>query len=383
MKTVYKLKKYAHPKLKWVVRAKLDGKWVRKFFSQKQEAETYATQKNTEVLNQGVEAASFPTELRMTAQREDARVKAYGKSLTDAVDFYLSHLDAIRRSVSLKQAMEELVKNRKDNKCSKQYSQDLHWRLNRLVKAFPSITVAEITTKDLDNWLTGLGLSAVTQNTFRRDLRTYFAFCVNRNYCEFDPALKTTFAVETPGRPGILTVKEASRLLQSAAEETLPYWALGAFAGVRSSEIHRLEWRCIDFDSEHIEIEAKNSKTRSRRLIPIQPNLMQWLHPYAQKTGKVCPLGLRKRLDADRRCGGFGDIGTETDEEKAKGIELKPWPVNGLRHSFGSYYLAHFKNANALALEMGNSTEIIDKHYRELVKPKEAALYWQIVPKEG
>jgi integrase len=52
-----------------------------------------------------------------------------------------------------------------------------------------------------------------------------------------------------------------------------------------------------------------------------------------------------------------------------------------LRHSFASYHLAHFKNANELALEMGHTnSEMIFRHYRELVQPKEAARYWQITP---
>jgi hypothetical protein len=46
-----------------------------------------------------------------------------------------------------------------------------------------------------------------------------------------------------------------------------------------------------------------------------------------------------------------------------------------LRHSYASYRLAAIQNAAQVALEMGNSSEIVFKHYRELVKP-EAALKW-------
>ena len=61
--------------------------------------------------------------------------------------------------------------------------------------------------------------------------------------------------------------------------------------------------------------------------------------------------------------------------------ELTTWPQNGLRHSFGSYHLAKFGNANALALEMGHTTtKEIFAHYRELVRPDEAERYWNIKP---
>jgi hypothetical protein len=69
---------------------------------------------------------------------------------------------------------------------------------------------------------------------------------------------------------------------------------------------------------------------------------------------------------------------TEADRDRA-GLR-ENWPNNALRHSFGSYHLAHFKDAPALALQMGNSPDVIFRHYRELVKPKEAKRYWQIMP---
>ena len=60
---------------------------------------------------------------------------------------------------------------------------------------------------------------------------------------------------------------------------------------------------------------------------------------------------------------------------------ITDWPDNALRHSFASYHLAHFKDAAALALEMGHTDSgMIFNHYRQLVKPKEARRYWKIKP---
>jgi integrase len=60
---------------------------------------------------------------------------------------------------------------------------------------------------------------------------------------------------------------------------------------------------------------------------------------------------------------------------------ITEWPDNALRHSFASYHVAHFKDAKALALEMGHTDSgILFNHYRALVKPKEAARYWNIRP---
>src|SRR2546430_16070985 len=49
--------------------------------------------------------------------------------------------------------------------------------------------------------------------------------------------------------------------------------------------------------------------------------------------------------------------------------------------SCASYHLAHFKNAASTALELGHhESRITFAHYRELVKPKEAERYWNIMP---
>jgi len=74
----FRIKPYKHPKLKWVVRAKIAGKWVRKYFESKDQAETYRSQKNIEVRNQGREAIEFPSWLRVMAERANARLVPFG-----------------------------------------------------------------------------------------------------------------------------------------------------------------------------------------------------------------------------------------------------------------------------------------------------------------
>jgi integrase len=260
--------------------------------------------------------------------------------------------------------MKELIENRRSSGASKRYCYDLGLRIGRFCAAFPDRTVAEITTAEVDDWLSGLRLAPVTRNTFRRDLRTLFSFAATRRYCTENPVVQTTKAKEVDGDVQILTVEQTAKLLECAETETLPFWAIGAFAGLRRSEIERLDWTQVDFESGLIEVKARQSKTAKRRLVTMQPNLRAWLAPYRSRNGSICPLNLRKCIEADRKKAGL-------DED---------WPPNALRHSFGSYHLAHFNDAAALALQMGNSPDVIFRHYRELVKPKDAKAYWQIKP---
>ena len=54
---------------------------------------------------------------------------------------------------------------------------------------------------------------------------------------------------------------------------------------------------------------------------------------------------------------------------------------NALRHSYISYRVAEIEDVAKVALEAGNSPQMIFQHYRELVQPKEAKAWFAIVPK--
>jgi hypothetical protein len=51
-----------------------------------------------------------------------------------------------------------------------------------------------------------------------------------------------------------------------------------------------------------------------------------------------------------------------------------------MRHSFVSYRLAAAGNAAQTALESGHDQAVLFAHHRELVRPKEAARFWEIRP---
>jgi len=144
----------------------------------------------------------------------------------------------------------------------------------------------------------------------------------------------------------------------------VPYVAFGAFAGLRRSELERLDWAEVDFESNLIEVTAKNAKSARRRFVKIQPKLAKWLQPHRRSSGSVTPPDYRELLDTAR-----------------KAAKVEEWPQNCLRHGYASYYLARFNNAGALALDLGHaSAHLAFQHYRQLVKPKQAERYWNIMP---
>src|SRR5438034_11828708 len=208
----FRIKKYKssnRPRLKFVVRSNVSGRWERRFFETEAEAKTYAAQKEIELLNQGKEGMTFSTELRVMAQRVSEQLQPYGKTIADAAQFYVKHLAAESRSILVRQAVDELIANRRDAGLSKRYCGDLKIRLGRFAKAFAERTVATITTKEIEAWLESLGVGPVTRNTYRRDVRTLFSFCTKRNYCAENPATSATRAKEPSREVEVLPGEDA------------------------------------------------------------------------------------------------------------------------------------------------------------------------------
>ena len=346
---------------------KLGGGRNRRFFKDKAEAQTFMQVAEVQQENYGTAALSISDALRVEAIECHELLQPFGATLRDAAKFYAAHLKAITGSRKVSEVVADLLRARTADGMSARYLGDLRVRLGRFVRSFGEEMIAGISASRIDEWLRGLGVGSVTRNTFRRRLAVLFSFAKRRGYVTENPVADVERAKERETEIAILSVGELARLLECASSDMLPFWAIGAFAGLRRSEIERLTWSEIDFDAGVIEVKASKSKTASRRLVTIQANLGEWLAPYRRRTGRVCPVNLQRKINDDR--------------ERAK--LRSEWPQNALRHSFGSYHLAQFNDAAKLALEMGNSPATIFRHYRQLVKPKQAERYWKLAPIAG
>ena len=344
--------RWAEAEKMWKVDARTKDGGSRRFFPHKTDAETFAAQCRAEKESNGTK--SFGS----------ADLAKYGKTVQHAIDFYIAYLRAHEKSVTVETAVKELIDLRRAAGRDEAYLEGVAIRLGRFVREHQGAVIASFETGALNRWLTQLPFMPATRNTYRRDLVTLFSFCSDHGYCERNVAEKTDRATDIDKPVGILTPAQASALLSACGEDVMPYVAIGLFAGLRAAEIEKLDWAEVDLESGHIEVTAAKSKTRRRRLVPISESLAAWIRPLAKLSGPVTPEGLRKRFEAARKAAG-----------------LKEWPNNALRHSFGSYRLALCQDAPRVSLEMGNSPQMVFAHYRELVKPKDAALFWSLSPR--
>ena len=95
-----------------------------------------------------------------------------------------------------------------------------------------------------------------------------------------------------------------------------------------------------------------------------------WQRGSRRTARKTKGLSFRKRTRGDRAIA----------QAKAAGVE---WPNNVLRHSYATYRLAQCQDAARVALEMGNSPQMLFRNYRELADEKDAADWFNIVPSEA
>src|SRR4029077_19802557 len=100
----------------------------------------------------------------------------------------------------------------------------------------------------IKGWLRSLNVGPVTQNKYRRLVIYLFNVAMQCGYAQSNPATGTSKEDEPDGEVGILTVDQARSLLESASPEILPCIAIGLFAGLRRSEIERLDYSALDFN---------------------------------------------------------------------------------------------------------------------------------------
>lgn len=340
----------------------------RRCFKTEREAKTYAHMRNTEAQTQGFDSLSFPAWLRVTAQRCHGQLSERGKSLEDATRYYLEDLDRTEKSISLGDIVKRCLAAKKEAGFTKGYLYSLRRGLHLFRHTLgEKRIISEITPLDMVAYLTAIPGTPSTRNSLRQMLSSLFSFADKLGFCSSNPmrGAEKEKVVDAPG--GVLTPTQLAALLDAAPPAWVPFLAIGAFAGLRTHELEKLDWAQVDMVDGFIEVTAKNSKSALRRLVKIQPELDAYLRPFAQSHGRVCQFA------------GFIPTTSVPDAMRLAGIEK--WPRNALRQSFASYHIAHFRDAAAIALEMGHTTTaLIFQHYRQVVRQSEGDHWWSLRP---
>jgi integrase len=290
-------------------------------------------------------------------------------TISEAVRFFLDHGKGEGGETTVRRLYDLYVKDRKDAHRTKRTLKDIEHRLGRFASDYGDIPAHQITTSDIQEWLGRQNGGATTRKNFRTHLSGLFNFAIKRGYVRLNPvSAVSTVKIRSDKRPGILSVPQTRHLMRTVSEsesDMVVWFALCLFAGLRPSEAQRLDWSDIDLDRNEIFVSAEVSKTPYERYVKLQPNLIEWLLPFRQKSGQV-----HYSESAYRRA------------RKQAGIE---WSHDVMRHTFGTMHLAAFRNAGDTAEQMGHrsSTVMLFSHYRRAVRQEDAERFWDIRPADN
>jgi hypothetical protein len=91
----------------------------RQFFKDKAEAETVLQQKLVEQENYGTAGTSFSERQRSEYLECTERLQPFGMTIRDAVNFYLPHLQATKRTCTAVELVDELLKVKGGGRCER------------------------------------------------------------------------------------------------------------------------------------------------------------------------------------------------------------------------------------------------------------------------
>jgi integrase len=262
----------------------------------------------------------------------------------------------------------ELLEDKKTHGASVRHVRTLRRQLNRFVLSFRT-NIGSITARLIEQWLASLKVGPRSTNNYRASIVTLFHYARKHAYLPREKQTEADLVDKVKDRGKkieILTPSQMGKLMAKAKGKIALYLALASFSGIRAAELMRLEWKDFNFARGHITVAADKAKTATRRLVPILPNLAEYLRPYHRATGRLF------KAKEDMKAVAWA---------KENGVD--PWPINCLRHSYASYRLALTGDAARTALELGNSPAKLFSNYRELADEHDAAAWFAISPKRS
>lgn len=343
---------------------RVHGKRVRKFFASQREAKAWLRAFEARAAKEGKEAPLLISDaLRIEAVTQAERLRAVGSTLTQAVDHYLAHLAAVERSCTVNELIAKLRRANEEDGLSIITLRDRKSRLSHFAADFGERMVASVAGHEISDWLRDRGRSLRDRENHRAALNALFNFGVLHRFTPKNPVAEVPKKRRIPAPEVLVLTAAQMRAMLAAAEPAhLPFYLFGGFAGLRSSEIERLDWGEVDLVKRTVFVN-RAGKT-GKRYVSIPDNLAAWLAPLARQSGRVM-------------------TGMETKAARAAGraaAGLAAWPDNALRHSYGTFHLAHHRNGALTAHEMGNSIKVVRTHYDSVARPAEGAEWWAITP---
>lgn len=267
----------------------------------------------------------------------------------------------------MKKAADQFVCEKSAAGFNDDYVRHLQLSLSRL----PDIPPAQLTDADASWFVTGLPYAPRSVIGHIKNYRAFWAWMLERQMVRSNIFKRVAMPKIVETEPGFLTVDQTQALL-AACVKRLPdaaaYFALGLFAGLRSSACVRIGPEHIRFEQRGILITGENAKNSRRQFVdghePVLWDWLEWCRKNAPE-GFVLPARLWER----RR-------------EQTAEIASVRMPHNALRHSFCTYHCALHGDAGKTAtlLTHRGNVSILYQHYKGNASKAQAEAFFALTP---
>lgn len=241
-------------------------------------------------------------------------------------------------------------------------------------------SVTDIETSEIQTWVYGRRAGERRRFNLRALAIALWSYAWRQGYVSGPQT--AAHKVEACGRPtgkvNILRAKDIEKLIQLVPEPYLPWLVIGIFTGIRSEEMapevgskkSPLMWQDFRWEKKIIRLRKETAKTGRKRRpqprsVPMPDALLQWLAPYRQRKGRVCPERQPNK---------------ELTKKLAKQMGWEKWPDNCLRDTCISCKVALSRDRARVADESGNSVAMISASYEDEIEIEEAERIMRIVP---
>ena len=344
----------------------------RKTFQQKELAIKHAKDIEAQILQFG-KREDVQKEKVVLAERYErlaARVGTFGQSVEDAIEHYVRFKgDEVSKQVKpfVRELVDKWVEFKSaDTTLSKRYLNEIANYARFIKRQWGDSKPDNIKRNETDLLFKKLDVSNNTRRKYLRYVRMFLSWVKDEGHIAKNPT-DGIFYKPDDFNGDFYTPDETAKVLRYATEhhkDLIGHYALLAFAGLRPSEGERVQWR--DFNFKTNELYVRKGKTNARHII-LESVAVEWMKHHRENSHADSPFVELKNL-------------TNREKKIHKAALDGKWFQDGLRHGFGTYYKALTQNIGKVADYMGNSADMVKRHYARTIEKDEWEKFWQLTP---
>lgn len=371
---------YPSGKSSFVIDVMVRGQRIRETFggaTGEKDAATRAAQLRLMRANEGAAAFSVSPETRLEALRASQALTPHGATISEAVHHYVDKVLRFREAPTVADAVKRLLAEKEQKNLRPSTMVDLRHRWDAFASEFADRKLSDVRGDEIAAWLAKTAKHPVNRHNYRRKVFSLYALAMKRKWCAENVVEQTERPEFARTTPGILSVPQVASLLACADDfGMMAFAALGFFAGVRPDELRRLRWGAVHIDRKQVVIGSDVAKVKEQRILPLNETALAWVKECKDEVGRmkdengrfvVSLVNFRKQFDAWRL--------------KAGVAFPSQWPRDCVRHTFGTYHFAAYKDAVETSRLMGHVGQgIFFQHYRALTDEETALRFWALRP---